>query len=66
YESLAKKACGLDSRVKTSIIKLMIKAAKADRKIADEEIGAIIGVAQSMDADKQCRLQLKNTFGLEY
>ncbi|HNF26668.1 MAG TPA: M48 family metalloprotease, partial [Leptospiraceae bacterium] len=40
YESLAKKACGLDSRVKTSIIKLMIKAAKADRKIADEEIGA--------------------------
>lgn len=66
YENLAKKACGLDSRVKTSIIKLMIKAAKADRKITDAEIGAIIGVAESMDADRQCRVQLKNTFGMEY
>lgn len=66
YDALAEKASGLDSRVKTSIIKLLIKAAKADRKITDEEIGAIIGVAQSMDADRQCRVQLKNTFGLEY
>ncbi len=66
FDALAKKACGFESRVKTSIIKLMIKTAKADRKIAEEEITAIIGVSQSMDADKQCRIQLKNAFGREY
>lgn len=57
------KARALPPRAKTALIKLMIKAAKADRRITDTEVAAIGEVAARLDAVEQARRQVENTWG---
>ncbi len=53
----------LPARAKTTLIKLMIKTAKADRRVTDSEIATIRMVSADMDASAQAERQIANAWG---
>jgi uncharacterized tellurite resistance protein B-like protein len=67
YNKLAEqyysKAAGNDSRWKTKFIKRLIKVAKADRRIYEQEINKIIEIAEKINAKKECSRQFLKEFG---
>lgn len=50
-------------RVKTSIVRLLIQAAKVDRRIDDSEIATIRAIADEMGAESLAHRELMNAFG---
>lgn len=60
---LVLRARALHGRTKTSLIKVMIQAAKADRKIEDDEIAAIYRAGEALDAAPTALRELRDIFG---
>lgn|GEM_PF-6031237 len=65
YTKLIPFAKKLPSRSKTAIMKNLIKAAKSDRKVDDEEIDEILRIAEEISAIEQAKVQLRLMLGIE-
>jgi len=60
---LMTRARDFHGRTKTTLIKMMIQAAKADRKISDDEIRAIHDAGDALGAAETAVRELRNVFG---
>lgn len=63
FDALLEKAKGLGARTKTALVKRMIKAAKADRRVSQEEVDSIRSLATSMGATQQAEREIANVWG---
>lgn len=54
-----------DSRWKTTLIKRMIKVARANRRVTDEELDEIAAICDLIDAKNECSKQFLKEFGYD-
>ncbi len=59
------KAMGKDKNWKSKVIRRMIKVARADRRIYEEELAKIKEIAEAIDAKKECSKQFIKEFGYD-
>lgn len=63
FRRLLERAKGVSPRTRTALVKRMINAAKADRRVTQEEIDRIRKLAQAMDATAQAEREIANVWG---
>ena len=60
---LLQKGRTLPARIQASLVRVMIEAVKADRKVEDDEIRLVAQLAARFDAENLGRIELENAFG---
>jgi uncharacterized tellurite resistance protein B-like protein len=63
YAELAPKVASLGKREKRSLVRVLIKLAKADRKLSQTELDAIAEIAVDIQAQDICQQEICNVLG---